>query len=78
MRSILPSRGRKRLRVVSVGVVTDGDVKIAVWSKVNRARVVIGGSAQIRQFHQDRFAAGEGDVTVSDETAETEQDKVNT
>jgi len=40
-------------------------------SKVNRARIVIGGSAQVRKFHQYHFTARNRDVTIRSEAADT-------
>ena len=70
MRSILPSRLLKRLRVGAVGVLADRGVELAVGAEGERAAVVVGGAAEVVELEDDDFAAGHRDVAVGGEAAD--------
>ena len=54
----------QRLRVRAVSIFTDASVQLAVWSKMDRATIVIGGVAQVVEIDQDELAVGRRDIPV--------------
>jgi hypothetical protein len=54
----------QRLRVRAVSIVTDTSVQLAVWPKMDRATIVIGGVAQVVEIDQDELAVRRGDIPV--------------
>src|SRR5438132_10468196 len=45
-----------------MGVLPDADVELAVWPKMDRTAVVVGGGAQIVEFQDNDVTARCGDV----------------
>src|SRR6185436_11121567 len=58
------------LGVGGVGVLSHGDVELAVRTEMEGAAVVVGGARQIIEFEDNRFAAGQGHVPAGEEAAD--------
>ena len=57
--------------MVTVRVLADGGVELAVWSECERTAIVIGGATQSVEVEQNLFAAGRGNVAVGGKPADS-------
>ena len=62
---------RQRLRIQWVIILADGNVEVAVRSKVDRAAVMNGGATQIIQVNNNHFTPCFRDVGVGDARGKT-------